>query len=87
MIARSWTSASGTLTLGVARADTAVPDDVQLVGVIGFERERRDPQDLLAQLAAACCSAPAAAIIVRDANPPVFSGEAPVSPACTRTAS
>ena len=32
-------------------------------------------------------SAPAAAITVRDANEPVLSGEAAVSPACTVTAS
>ena len=31
--------------------------------------------------------APAAAMMVREANDPVLSGEAPVSPVCTVTAS
>lgn len=48
---------------------------------------RRDPQHLLPNSVAACCIAPAAAMTVRDANEPVFNGEAPVSPVCTAIAS
>jgi hypothetical protein len=86
VIAVANTSASGTDTVGSSRRRTTVPAISSSPGSLSSRQSARR-RVLPASSSEACFSGPDAAIIVRDAKAPVFSGEVAVSPACTLTAS